>query len=98
MATQKISTSSFLNVNWKDLAKGLLIAVITTPLTIILESVNAGNLTFDWKHIGVVALSAGAAYLLKNFFDADKIIITNPTKIDLNAAKTSDVSVVVEKK
>lgn len=49
-----------------DWWRGLIIAVITAPLTIIYQSVMAGNLVFDWKSIGQVALAGILAYLLKN--------------------------------
>jgi len=59
--------SKLWSVNTKDWTKGLIIAVISTPLTIIMESLNAGSLTLDWKKVGIVALTAGIAYLVKNF-------------------------------
>ena len=49
-----------------DWFKGLVVAVITAPLTIIYQSVSAGGLVFDWKAISAAALTGGIAYLLKN--------------------------------
>ncbi len=49
-----------------DWIKGLIVAIITTPLTIIYQSVSAGTLIIDWKTIIAAALTGGIAYLLKN--------------------------------
>ncbi len=60
--------SAFLSLNWLDLGKGLILAAITSVLTIVTQTLQAGSLTFDWKAIGITALTAGLAYLTKNFF------------------------------
>jgi hypothetical protein len=59
--------SDFLKLNVKDFIKGLIVSVISAVLTIISTTVQAGNFTFDWKQIGIVALTAGVAYITKNF-------------------------------
>jgi hypothetical protein len=58
--------STFLNLNIEDLAKGLIITILTSVLTIAYNTVSAGSLTFDWKSIGLAALTSGLAYLMKN--------------------------------
>ena len=58
--------SSFLSLNTKDFIKGLLLAVLTTVITIIYNSLQAGDLTFDWKSIGTTALTTALAYIMKN--------------------------------
>jgi hypothetical protein len=58
--------STFFNLNLQDLAKGLIVTVLTSVLTIAYNTVNAGSLTFDWKAIGLTALTSGLAYLMKN--------------------------------
>ena len=63
-----MNTSKFLSLNWLDLGKGLVIAILTPVVVIIEQSISAGNLTFDWKTIGVSAVAGGFAYLVKNFF------------------------------
>jgi hypothetical protein len=60
--------SNFLTLNWVDFGKGLLVSVISAVLGVVTTSLQAGSLTFDWKVIGTVALSAGLAYITKNFF------------------------------
>lgn len=58
--------SNLLSLNWRDFVKGLVIAVLTPIIVVIQQSLEAGQLTFNWKAIGVAALAAAAAYLLKN--------------------------------
>jgi len=62
----QIKLSTFLNLNIEDLAKGLIITILTSVLTIAYNTVSAGSLTFDWKSIGLAALTSGLAYLMKN--------------------------------
>lgn len=60
--------SKFGTLNWKDFGKGLLVAVISAVLGVVTTSLQVGSLTFDWKAIGTIALSAGLAYITKNLF------------------------------
>lgn len=72
--------SSFLTLNAKDFIKGLVMAVLTAVITLIYTSVQAGNLTFDWKAIGVAALSSALAYITKNLLtnSNDQILKSEP--------------------
>lgn len=54
------------SVKLGDWGRALIIAIITAPLTIILQSVNAGSLVINWKTVLAAALSGGIAYILKN--------------------------------
>lgn len=67
-----MKTSNFLSLNWLDLAKGLLMAVLTPVVVIIQQSIEAGVFTLDWKSIGLAAIGGGFAYLVKNFFTPSK--------------------------
>jgi hypothetical protein len=64
--------STFLNLNIEDLAKGLILTVLTSVVTIIYNTVSAGSLTFDWQAIGLTALTSGLAYLMKNLLTNSK--------------------------
>ena len=46
-------------------------AVLVPVMYIIQNSIAAGSLTFNWKEIGIAALSGLIAYLIKNFFTDD---------------------------
>lgn len=63
--------SGFLNLNWVDLTKGLLVAVIGAILTAVYQAIEAGTLAWTWafwQPIVLTGLGAGIAYLIKNFF------------------------------
>lgn len=57
--------SDFLKLNVFDLSKGLVLAVLTSVLVIVNDTINAGSFLFDWGHIWKTALAAAVAYLLK---------------------------------
>ena len=60
--------STFLNLNSSDFLKGLLMAVLSSVITVVYQTVEAGSLTFDWKAIGTIALTSALAYIMKNLF------------------------------
>ena len=53
-------------VKMGDWERAFVIAIITAPLTIILQSVSTGSLVINWRTILAAALSGGIAYILKN--------------------------------
>ena len=53
-------------VKMGDWERGLVVAIITVPLTIIMNSAVAGSITFNWKVILAAAIAGGVGYLLKN--------------------------------
>jgi len=63
-----MKTSSLFSLDFKDLGKGLLVAIGGAVIAAIETSAQAGTLTFSWKTIGGAALAAGLSYLVKNFF------------------------------
>ena len=63
-----MKTSNFLSLNWLDLGKGLLMAVLTPVFVIVQQSLDLGVFTLDWKSIGLAGVAGGVAYLVKNFF------------------------------
>lgn len=60
--------SAYLRLNFRDLVNGFVVSVGGAVLTLIETSIQAGQFHFDWKAIGLVAISAAIAYLTKNFF------------------------------
>jgi bacteriorhodopsin len=60
--------STFLNLNSSDFIKGLIMAVLSTVITVVYQTVETGSLTFDWKAIGTMALTSALAYIMKNLF------------------------------
>ena len=62
--------SGFLSLSMKDVVKGFIMAVISALLTGIYTSIQAGMFPPDtdgWKSMGIVALGAGVAYIIKNW-------------------------------
>jgi len=55
-------------IKLSDWWRGMIVALITAPLTIIYQSLSATPVTLvlDWKAILAAALTGGIAYLLKN--------------------------------
>lgn len=60
--------SNFLSLGVKDILRGLLIAILTPILVLIQQSIEAGNLVFEWKSLLIAGVGGGLAYLIKNFF------------------------------
>ncbi len=61
-------------IKFSDFGRGLVVAIITAPLTIIYDTVTVTPmiLTFDWKKILGAAIAGGVGYLLKNFVTGKK--------------------------
>jgi hypothetical protein len=97
MATTTTTSGQF-NLNWADFAKGLIMAVLTPVVAIIVQSLNNGSLTFDWKVIGIAAASGGLAYIVKNLFTPIQIVIQDPSETDVKAVKRGAAKAVVVNK
>lgn len=74
-----MKTSGFLKLDWNDLGKGLLMAILTPVIGVIYQTVQAGSLTFDWHMIEVAAVGGFIAYMTKNFFTPASIVTPAPT-------------------
>jgi len=62
-----MQNSNIFSLNWRDAAKGLIVAVFSGILgAIYLMLQNGGNI--DWKQVGLVAVTSVVGYLIKNFF------------------------------
>lgn len=69
--------SNFLNLNLNDLLKGFIVAFLSTALTGIIATLDSGalpNLT-ELKGAGIVGLTAGISYLLKNLLTNSQGVI-----------------------
>ncbi len=60
--------SNFLNLNVDDLVKGFIVAFLSTALTGVVATLDSGALPTlaELKSAGIVGLTAGLSYLLKN--------------------------------
>ena len=75
----------------------LLVSVFSSVITVIIATLNAGSLTFDWKAIGLTALSTGAAYILKNFLTPSQIVVKDASPAAVEAVKEGEAKVTVER-
>lgn len=69
-----IKTSSFFNLDIRDLAKGAIMTAGGAASAIILDSFNKGSVQIEWVAIWHGALVAGGTYILKNLFSPSKEI------------------------
>jgi hypothetical protein len=53
------------SINWKDLAKGLVVAVLAAVVAYFQQNLNG---IVDWNAVLQVAEAAALAYVTKNFF------------------------------
>lgn len=79
----------------RDFLKGGLLAVLSAVVPIIQQSLERGELTFNWKSIGIVALGAFVAYIAKNWL-LEPAQVTTTYGADNN--KATEVAVDVSKK
>lgn len=64
--------SDFLKLNFKDIARGLFMA-IATPIVVVLQQVlDSGVWKFNWKLLAMAGVAGGFSYLVKNFFTDSK--------------------------
>ena len=67
--------SKIFNLNLKDVSKGIAVAVLTSVVVYLAEQLQVPGFDFalfDWGTILNVGLSAGLAYLVKNFFSTSE--------------------------
>lgn len=79
--------SNFLSINWSDAIKGLVIAVLTAVLTGLLKIFETGALPTlaDLQTIGIIAITAGLSYILKNLLtNSDGKMMKKETANDTN--------------
>jgi hypothetical protein len=70
-----MQTSPLFALDFKDLLKGLIVAIGGAIIAAIQTSLQAGSFTFSWKTMGSIALASGLSYLGKNFFTSAKTLI-----------------------
>jgi hypothetical protein len=64
--------STFLSLNAKDFLKGLVLSVLSAVITVLYTSIEKESLVFDFKSIGMVALSTALGYIVKNLLTNSK--------------------------
>ena len=71
-----ITTSTQFTLNLQDLGKGALVSAVAAGLASLYTILSTGAIPTltDLKTVGLVALTAGVAYLTKNFFTPAQVI------------------------
>jgi len=59
--------SGFGKLNVQDFFRGLIIAVLTALVTFLYNTMELGELVFNWKQIATTSLTAALAYIIKNY-------------------------------
>ncbi len=90
------TSSKRFTLNGNDFIKGLIVAALSPIVPIIMDSLNSGSLTFDWKHIATAALGGLVAYITKNFFDKPKVVITDVKNDTIEDIKSGDKDVFIK--
>jgi hypothetical protein len=85
--TPTTQTNKQYTLNYRDVLRGLLIAVLTAVTTTIYEAITqpGGFDAIEWKEVGAIGVAAGLSYLLKNFFTPTEIVVVNPPQQALTA-------------
>src|SRR5687768_760475 len=84
--TPTTQTNKQYTLNYRDLLRGLLIAVITATITSVYEAISQGGFeTIEWKETLAIAVTAGLSYLIKNYFTPTEIVVVNPPQQALTA-------------
>lgn len=97
MATTTTTSKRF-TLSLSDGQKAFFMAVLTPVFAIMLSSLNAGSLIFDWH---LIATSAGAAtigYITKNFFTPSAIVVKDAPPETVQAVKEGTAKVEVTPK
>jgi hypothetical protein len=73
MEEKTVVTSKTGTLDWRDAAKGFLVAIIFAGLTALETSLNAGEIEINWTKIGISSATAAVAYLIKNLFTPSEV-------------------------
>ena len=83
-----MNTSALFSLNWADVGKGFLVAIIAAFVAAIEQSLQSGAMptAAQLKTAGLVALAAGFSYVVKNFFTpAATVTPIVPASVDNSA-------------
>ncbi len=73
---QKVIVSKQFGIKRRDVAKGIFLSVIVPVLVAAQGMLENSEVDFNWSFLAKVAVGAFIGYILKNFFDKPKVIIT----------------------
>jgi hypothetical protein len=71
---EKTIISRQFTIEWRDILKGLVMAVLTPVMVIVQQTLDKGDLVFNWKQLSMAAVAGAVAYIAKNFFEPTKTV------------------------
>jgi len=74
-----IITSKRFSLKIRDYLKGALLSAGTSVAVALQQSIEKDAFWFNWQYLGKVAVGAFLVYLIKNFLDKPKVVITTTT-------------------
>jgi len=69
--------SEYFSLNLRDFLRGLLMAVLTPAITLIVNSLEKGEFTLNWHLVLLSAVGGASAYLLKNLATRPDALISD---------------------
>ncbi len=76
-----VTTSKQFSLKLNDFWKGLIMAVGTPVIAILLTSLQANSFDINWKMVATTALSTLLVYLGKNFFTPSSIVVKDQAAV-----------------
>lgn len=76
---QNANVEKQFNVSKRDIAKAMLIAILT-PVFVFIQNNLAGEFQFNWKALGIAAVGGFCSYVLKNFLAPTHTVIQGNLK------------------
>jgi hypothetical protein len=86
-----VTTSKQFSLKLNDFWKGLLMAVGTPVVAILLASLQANSFEINWKMVATTGLSSLLVYLGKNFFTPSSIVVKDPVAV--KAVESGDAEI-----
>jgi len=90
MANKVILSPQF-TLQARDFLKGAMLAVMSAVAPLIQATLQVGELTFNWKAIGITGLGTFVAYIIKKFALDPPTVTTTYTSNDKAAAVAEDI-------
>ncbi len=76
-----VTTSKQFSLKLNDFWKGLIMAVGTPVIVILLSALQANSFDINWKMVATTGLSSLLVYLGKNFFSPSQIVVKDPEAV-----------------
>lgn len=82
-------------LNGRDFIRGLYVAVLSSVLPLVYDSIESGFVDINWTHIWKAAAVGGVGYLMKNILSPSEVVISD--KATVQAAKDGETITITPK-